>query len=139
MADYSDWTETRWPADVAWGRNRANASYNQPQILQVGYSYELPFGSGKKFATSGTSSAIFGGWQLNGIFSAFQGRYFTLSASSASLDMPGNPQTPDQTGPITYTGCVGTGSGCRFFDIESFKPVTEVRFGNVGRNTMRGP
>ncbi len=25
MADYSDWTETIWPSDVAWGRNRANA------------------------------------------------------------------------------------------------------------------
>ena len=139
MADYSDWTETFWPSDLAWSRNRANASYNQPQVLQVGYAYELPFGADKKWATSGAGRAVLGGWQLNGIFSAFQGRYFTLSASDASLDMPENRQTPDQDGPIVYTGCVGTDSGCRFFDISSFKPVTDVRFGNVGRNTMRGP
>jgi len=52
MANYSDWTETIWPSDVAWARNRANAAYNIPQNLQVGFAYELPFGSGKKFATS---------------------------------------------------------------------------------------
>jgi len=139
MASYSDWTEVTWPSDVAWGRNRANAAFNIPQNLQVGFAYELPFGSGKKYATSGASSAIFGGWQLNGIFSAFQGRYFTLSASGASLDMPGNAQTPDQVGEIVHKGCIGSDSGCTFFDTSAFKPVTEVRFGNVGRNTMRGP
>jgi hypothetical protein len=139
MASYSDWTEVTWPSDVAWGRNRANAAFNIPQNLQVGFAYELPFGSGKKYATSGASSAIFGGWQLNGIFSAFQGRYFTLSASGASLDMPGNAQTPDQVGEIVHKGCIGSDPGCTFFDTSAFKPVTEVRFGNVGRNTMRGP
>jgi hypothetical protein len=139
MADYSDWTETIWQSDLAWGRNRANASYNQPQILQVGFSYDFPFGSGKKWLTNGAANALLGGWQMNGIFSSYMGRYFTLSASGASLNMPDNAQTPDQVGPIEYTGCVGSDPGCRFFDISSFKPVTDVRFGNVGRNTMRGP
>ncbi len=139
-ATYSDWTQAMWESDVAWGRNRANADFNIPQNLQVGFAYELPFGSGKKWLQSGASNAVLGGWQMNGIFSAFQGRYFTLSASGSSLDMPGNNrQTPDQTGPISYTGCIGTESNCRFFDISSFKPITDVRFGNVGRNTMRGP
>jgi len=140
MADYSDWTETFWPSDLAWGRNRANASYNQPQNLQFAYVYEFPFGRGKKWASSGgAAQAVLGGWQMNGIFSSFQGRQFTLSASDASLDMPGNRQTPDQVGPIVYTGCVGSGAGCTFFDTKSFVPVTAVRFGTVGRNTMRGP
>ena len=66
-------------------------------------------------------------------------RSAALSASDASLDMPGNAQTPDQVGPINYIGCIGSEPNCRFFDISSFKPVTDVRFGNVGRNTMRGP
>ncbi len=76
---------------------------------------------------------------MNGIFSSFKGRQFTLSASDASLNMPDNRQTPDQVGPIKYTGCVGSGADCRFFDPSSFVPVTDVRFGTVGRNTMRGP
>src|SRR5690606_4205164 len=31
------------------------------------FVYDLPFGRGKSFLTSGIGSAIFGGWQLNGI------------------------------------------------------------------------
>jgi len=53
--------------------------------------------------------------------------------------MPGNAQTPDQVGEIVHKGCIGSDPGCTFFDTSAFKPVTEVRFGNVGRNTMRGP
>jgi hypothetical protein len=140
MADYSDWTETYWPSNLAWGRNRANASYNQPHNLQFAYVYELPFGSGKKWASNGgAGQKVLGGWQMNGIFSSFVGRQFTLSASDASLNMPDNRQTPDQVGPIVYTGCVGSDSGCTFFDTSSFVPVTDVRFGTVGRNTLRGP
>ena len=142
MADYSDWTQPRWMSNLGWGRNRANATYNQPQVLQLAYAYEFPFGSGKKWLTNGAGKAVLGGWQLNGIFSAFQGRYFTLSASGSSLGMPEpdhGQQTPDQVGPLVYTGCVGSDPGCRFFDISSFRPVTDVRFGTVGRNTMRGP
>ena len=63
----------------------------------------------------------------------------TLTASSSSLNMPGNQQTPDQVGPLVYTGCVGSDPGCRFFDITAFKRVTDVRFGTVGRNTLRRP
>jgi hypothetical protein len=139
MADYSDWTEPGWESDLAWGRNRANASYNIPHNFQFAYVYELPFGADKKFARSGASRAVLGGWQMNGIFSSFQGQQFTLSASDASLNMPGNPQTPDQVGPIVYTGCIGAEPGCTFFDTSSFVPVTAVRFGTVGRNTMRAP
>lgn len=139
MTAYSDWTEVMWPSNLAWGRNRANADFNIPHNLQFAYVYELPFGEGKKWATDGASRKILGGWQMNGIFSSFKGQQFTVFASDASLDMPGNAQTPDQVGPIRYTGCIGSEPGCTFFDTSSFQPVTGVRFGTVGRNTMRGP
>jgi hypothetical protein len=100
--------------------------------------YELPFGEGKKWATTGTTAAIFGGWQLNGVFAAYSGRPFQLTSSGASLNMPGNLQTPDQVkDTVEILGNVG-GDGT-YFDTTAFKRVTEVRFGNVGRNTMRGP
>jgi hypothetical protein len=84
------------------------------------------------------SRKILGGWQLNGLFSAYQGRQFTLTASGSSLNMPGNQQTPNQIKPEVETlGNVGNAG--TFFDTSAFARVTEVRFGNVGRNTMRGP
>ena len=140
MADYSDWTETIWPSNLAWGRNRASASYDIPHNFELGYVYELPFGGGKKFAKGGgAAQAILGGWQINGIFSAFMGGRDTLTASGSSLDMPENQQTPDQVSPLVYTGCYGPDKGCTMFDTSSFRRVTDVRFGTVGRNTLRRP
>ena len=95
-ASYSDWTEYSWNASSVFDRNRAAATHNIPHNFQLGFVYELPFGADKTWATSGTSAAILGGWQMNGLFSAYQGRQFTLTASDASLNMPGNLQTPDQ-------------------------------------------
>lgn len=106
-------------------------------MLQMAYVYELPMGAGKKWAQSGAAKAILGGWQINGIFSAYQGRQFTMSASGSSVNMPGNIQTPDQIKPdIAILGGLGD---TPYFDTTAFARVTAVRFGNVGRNTMRGP
>ncbi len=138
MAAYSDWTGFTWNAASVFHRNRSTASHDIPHIFQLGYVYELPFGDGGKWATHGLPGALLGGWQINGIFSAYQGRPYTLSASGASLNMPGNAQTPDQIKPkVAKLGKVGDDG--TWFDTTAFVPVTEVRFGNVGRNTMRGP
>ena len=52
--------------------------------------------------------------------------------------MPGNLQTPDQIkDKVEILGHVG-GDGT-YFDTSAFARVRQVRFGNVGRNTMRGP
>jgi hypothetical protein len=140
MASYSDWTETLWPSGLAWGRNRASAEFNIPHNFELGYVYELPFGGGKKFAKNGgPAQAILGGWQINGVFSAFMGGRDTLTASGSSLNMPDNQQTPDQVSPLVYTKCYGPDPGCTMFDTSSFVPVTDVRFGTVGRNTLRRP
>jgi hypothetical protein len=137
-APYSDWTEFLWNAPIVFDRNRAQADHNIPHNFQLGWVYELPFGPGKTWATEGTSGAILGGWQLNGLFAAYQGRPFTIFGSDASLNMPGNAQTADQVKENVETlGKVGNDG--TFFDTSAFARVTEVRFGNVGRNTMRGP
>jgi hypothetical protein len=137
-ATYSDWTEFSWNAISQLHRNRALASHDIPHNFQLAFVYELPFGSEKKWATTGLGNAILGGWQLNGVFSAYSGRPFTLTASGSSLNMPGNLQTPDQIkDKVEILGNVG-GDGT-YFDTTAFRRVTEVRFGNVGRNTMRGP
>jgi hypothetical protein len=138
LANYSDWTAFTWNAASVFHRNKASAANNIPHMFQIGYVYELPFGRGKRWGQSGVAGAILGDWQLNGIFSAYQGRQFTLSASGASLNMPGNAQTPDQVKPtVEKLGMVGDDG--TFFDTTAFARPTGARFGNVGRNTMRGP
>jgi hypothetical protein len=137
-ASYSDWTEFSWNALSQMYRNRALASFDTPHNFQLGFLYELPFGPGKPWATSGTASSVLRDWQLNGVFAAYSGRPFTLTASGTSLNMPGNLQTPDQVKDnVEILGNVGDDG--TYFDTTAFARVTDVRFGNVGRNTMRGP
>ena len=137
-AAYSDWTEFMWNAPSVFSRNRAQADHNIPQNFQLGVVYELPLGPEKKWATSGMSAAILGGWQMNGVFSAYEGRPFTVFASDASLNMPGNAQTADQVKPdVEIFGKIGDAG--TYFDTTAFARVTDVRFGNTGRNILRGP
>lgn len=138
MAPYSDWTAFRWNAASVFYRNRATADHDVPHILQLAAVYELPLGAGKRWAANGVTSAILGGWQINGLFGAYKGRPYNLTASGSTLNMPGNAQTPDLVEPtVEKLGNVGDDGA--FFDTNAFARPTGVRFGNVGRNTMRGP
>ncbi len=120
-------------------RNRALAGFDRPHNFHAGFRYELPFGQGKPYANGpGLVSFIAGGWQVNGIFGVYSGTPFSVTASGASLNAPGNTQTADQVKPSVATpGAVGPGE--LWFDTSAFAPVTGVRFGNTGRNILRGP
>jgi Carboxypeptidase regulatory-like domain/TonB dependent receptor len=119
--------------------NRAPAGYDRTHVFQMGYFYELPFGKGKSYAGSGPVSYIIGNWQLAGSISAFTGTPFTVGASSSSLNAgPNNTQSADQVS-ATITKVYGVGPGQFFYDPSAWAPVTAVRFGNSGRNSVRGP
>jgi hypothetical protein len=125
-----------------WGpmiyRNRAVAGFDRTHNFQFYGNYDLPFGRKRQFATSRVMSAIAGGWQVNWILSRMSGTPFTVGSSGTSVNAPGNTQTADQVkGEVQILG--GHGVGQPYFDPLSFKAVTDVRFGNSGRNILRGP
>jgi hypothetical protein len=119
--------------------NRAPAGYDRTQVFQAGWSYDLPFGKGQSFVNSGAVAYIVGNWKLNGTLSAFTGTPFNVTASGTSLNAgPDNLQTADQlTANVQQTG--GIGAGQYYYNPSAFAPVTAVRFGNMGRNVLRGP
>jgi hypothetical protein len=127
-----------WSDPSVFHRNRARSGFDRTHNLQVGWIAELPFGKGKRLANEGVASLLLGGWQINGIFSAYSGTPFSVSASGTSLNAPGNAQTADQVLPeVRILG--GTGPGQPYFDPLAFRPVTDVRYGNSGLNILRGP
>ena len=81
--------------------------------------------------------AVLGDWQINGIYSAFSGTPFTVTANGAAINMPGNLQTADQVGDYEQLG--DKGSAGLFFDPKAFAQPQGVRFGKTGRNEYRGP
>jgi hypothetical protein len=119
-------------------RNEAVSGFDIPNNFQIGGLYDLPFGKGKTYFQNGLSSRILGGWEVNGTFSAYSGLPFTVTASGASLNAPNNTQTADQVLP-TVALLGGIGAGNPYYNPDAYAPVTAVRFGTSGRNTLRAP
>ena len=63
------------------------------------FSYELPFGSGKRFGNgwTGVRDKLLGGWQVNGILSLLSGFAFTpqVGTNQSGDGNKGNPDRPD--------------------------------------------
>ena len=147
-----------WPYPSIRERNKALAGYDRPQNLQVYGIYALPFGKNKKWANNGMLAKAAGGWQVNWVLSTYSGPPLTL-AYSGSINSPGNQQTADQIGPLvilgnagatagTGTTCAPTNLSCHYFNPAAFAAVSAtdlsgvtnaVRYGNTGRNILRGP
>ena len=89
--DDDGWAGLDYNAPSQLGRNYALAGYNRPQNLQLAFVYELPY----KSTDQGNRAAhiILGDWQVNGLFSAYSGTPFTITADGAQLNMPSNNQT----------------------------------------------
>ena len=115
---------------------KALASFDMRQRLIVSYGYELPFGKGKPYLTSGPASAVLGNWSLQGISSFLDGNPFSVQMSASNLNN-GNFQRPDRN-------CDGAlprseRSVERYYDSGCFAAPALYAFGNAGRNILIGP
>lgn len=144
MSDDDGWAGlplTNMPS--ALERNRAVAGYDLTHMFAMSWVYELPFGKGRPFALTGLADWVAGGWRLNGVYSAYSGAPFTVTAGAASLNTPGSSQTADQIGELVHIGEIGPGS--QYYSVTSFRdpnfqrPSDTHRFGTMGRNAVRGP
>jgi hypothetical protein len=144
LADEDGWQAlplTNMPS--ALRRNRSVTGYDRPHMFVMSWIYEMPFGKNKPYALSGLADKIAGGWRINGIYSAYSGTPFTVSASTNSLNTPGSSQTADQIAEIVKIGDIGPGT--QYYAVTSFRdpnfqrPANTYRFGTMGRNSMRGP
>jgi len=127
-----------WNWEPMLQRNRAVAGFDRTHNFQFYGVYDLPFGKKQRWAQSGVAAALAGGWQLNWILSRTSGTPFTVGTSGTSVNAPGNTQTADQV--LTNVEILGGhGVGQPYFAPLAFAAVTDVRFGNTGRNILRGP
>lgn len=118
--------------------NRGLAGYDRKHMVQAGWVYDLPFGPQKRWlADGGIPSLLLRDWRWNGVFSAYSGFPFSVTASATSLNAPGNTQTANEVKPVQILH--GIGPNQPWFDPTAFAAVTTVAFGNTGRNIIRGP
>jgi carboxypeptidase family protein len=120
-------------------RNYARNDFDRTHTFVQSIVYELPFGKGKRFASSGIGSAIVGGWRISSFLTWMSGLPLYFSAPSGGLLAPGNTQTPQLIAPVQILHGIGIGNPWFSNTSSTFVAATGTNFGNVGRNYLSGP
>jgi hypothetical protein len=124
------------------GRDNYNRSldkslvpYGRPSKFVAVFSYELPFGPGKKLLNvSGLVGKVIGGWQVNGIVTYSDGVPIQVTAPQ-SLPLNGGPQTPNTVAGVaqkgTWDGAFDPAKN-RYLNIAAFSTPAPYTFGTAG-------
>lgn len=107
----------------------------------VNATYELPFGSGKRFLNNlnGFAGKLASGWSLSGIETLQSGLPFTpqLGFNPTNNGDSRNPIRPSWN--PNFTGNVILGSPNEYFNPAAFILPATGTYGNVGRDVLTGP
>ena len=125
----------------AWDLNADEGSsrYDQRHRVAFSYGYELPFGEGKRFLSSGgTAAYILGGWQVQGIVRLASGFPFTVTSTNVCQCGSFVPQRVNIVTPGSF-GDIDNSSSDRWFNPAAYSVPALGTQGNAGRNTVRGP
>jgi len=160
-----NWTKTLTRADndtgpvggttvensYAVSAEKSNINWTPRHSALFTYSYELPFGPGKRFLSKSHSvlGQVVGGWQLNGISTFRTGLWFNPTYSGYDPSGTGRVSgRPDRIGDGKLAA--GDRTLTKWFDPSAFTcpgqagPICTSaapigRFGNAGRNILDGP
>lgn len=123
-----------------------------PQVLQVNYAYELPFGQGKAFLRNSGNvvNAVVRGWQISGLINAQTGQPFSVTFdASGSTNYPGlvSGRANRVSGVALYPSHK---TNAEWFNPAAFscpsitdpvsgKTLCGANYGNSGYDLLRGP
>jgi hypothetical protein len=125
----------------AWDLNAdyGYARYDQRHRGAFSAGYELPFGDGKRWLSSGGAMAhIVGGWQVQGVMSLASGFPFTVSSTSVCQCGSFVPQRVNLVTPGNF-GSLDDPLATRWFDKTAYAVPAAGTQGTAGRNTVRAP
>jgi hypothetical protein len=115
--------------------NRSVSSYDISQVFTANLLYELPFGKGKPYASSGFANQLFGGWQIGGIGGLHSGLPFSVQAGFDNLNVGGGSSRVNIVGnPYPSNPTLGA-----WLNKAAFAFPPQYVFGSEGRNALRGP
>jgi Carboxypeptidase regulatory-like domain len=120
-----------------WQTFRGNSDFDIRQNVTLSWSYALPVGFGKRFASDahGVTQVLIGGWQLNSIDTFQTGTPFTPVMTTSLLNTGGSTQWPNRIG----SGHIANRNPQHWFNTADFVSPGEYAFGNSGRNILYGP
>lgn len=118
--------------------SRGPSSFDRTHNFVLSHVLPLPFGHDRRFFREGIGAAVLGGWTLSGVFSARTGTPVDITGVNLAANrFQGITNRPNVVAAPRILG--GTGPGQLWFDPGAFVEPVAGTFGNVGRNTVRGP
>lgn len=120
-------------------RNYGTGDFDVTHVFVFSYSYALPVGRGLHFGGNwkGPANAILGGWRTSGILSLHSGTPFTVTIPTDNANVNGGQQRAQLVGNPLPSGFTQTIN--QYYNAAAFAYPSPYTFGNLGRNTLRGP
>ena len=120
--------------------DKASGGYDIRQTITSFWTYQFPFGAGKKFLNNGAAARVFGGWEMSGTWAMRTGRPLNISMSRSTNDLPdGNSRSPRPD----YVAGADIYAADKSFDhwlnSGAFRTPASRVWGNLGRMIGRGP
>ena len=142
VAGENDLAQNPFDVKSEWGRSMFDAR----QRFVVSYQWNLPWFSHPQ----NWYGYILGNWQVNGITTVMSNTPFTVYDSSNPPAQGSAPEIsgfysarPNQVGNPNAGTCATNGAAVRsaecWFNTGAFEHAATGQFGNVGRNTLKGP
>ncbi|HSE99021.1 MAG TPA: TonB-dependent receptor, partial [Blastocatellia bacterium] len=118
--------------------DRGNSVLDIRHLLSANAIIDLPFGKGQPYLSEGVAGAILGGFQVNTLVSGRSGFPFSVVCQCSLIrpSLVGDPFANVPAGRFLNPAAFSTTSGITTVINEAGQPVS---FGNLGRNTFRGP
>jgi hypothetical protein len=123
------------------GLEKAISTNDVPHVAAISYSFELPFGPGRKFLNEKNAMAyLVGGWQLTGIHQYQSGRPIALTANN-TLPLFNSVLRPDAIGGAERTRTVNDPLADLWINPAAFAIPTGFRYGTSARaySDLRAP
>jgi trimeric autotransporter adhesin len=125
--------------------DRGLSSFDQAQKFIGNWIYDIPFGDGRRFVTTGPMSHVLGGWQWSGSFTIGSGMYFTPRILGASVDINRGVSGSQRANVVTSQplGISNPTTG-EWFNTAAFCVPGPgcpggTTYGDAGRNIILGP
>ncbi len=120
------------------------AALDVPQVFNLNYIYELPWGPGRPWLNSGLLSQVVGGWQVNGI-TTLRGGFVNQVATNAVPPTFANYNRPDRVSGVDmylHKGPDGYLNPDHFRvpgTVLNYRGQPIVKYGNAAYAVARGP
>lgn len=124
--------------------NYGLSTLDTKNMINGSATYELPFGSGRRFALHGLADEALGGWRVTGVFQVHSGIPFTVTTSDNGQDLSGSGANECGCGyewlpNVVGSTAVANPSTAEWFNTSAFATPTPGTFGDEHRNTLIGP